>query len=189
MRQPPPDRLPVTTGVKARRRWLRWLLEFAFVLALILAVNAWRTRDAPGGLAPGFSATLLDGTPVALADFRGSPVLLHFWATWCPVCGLEQGSIDALAEDYRVLTVAMDEAGADEILAYMQERQVEYPVIHDRDFAIARQYSIRAVPSSFILDTDGRIRFVETGYTTGIGLRLRLWWAGLQKPQRPDSGT
>ena len=72
----------------------------------------------------------------------------------------------------------MDEASAEEILAYMKDKHVDYPVLHDPDYRIARQYAIRGVPSSFIVDGEGNIRFVESGYTSSLGLRMRLWWAG-----------
>ena len=157
---------------------MRWTLELAAIVLFFLLLNAWNSRGAPQGMAPEISGQLLDGTPVSLEAMRGKPVLVQFWATWCPVCGLEQSSIDAIAADHQVLSIAMDEATPGQILAYMQDQGVDYPVIHDPDYSIARQYGIRGVPSSFILDAGGNIRFVETGYTTGPGLRLRLWWAG-----------
>lgn len=164
---------------KRTRRWPRWLLEIAVALLIVLLVQAWLTRDAPRGPAPAINEVLLDGTtPVSLASLQGKPVLLYFWATWCPICSLQQGSIDAIADDHSVLTVAMDEASPAEIRAYMTESGVNFPVVHDPVADIARDYAIRGVPTSFILDPAGDIRFVETGYTTGIGLRLRLWWAG-----------
>jgi len=52
-------------------------------------------------------------------------------------------------------------------------------VLNDPDGVIATRWGVRAVPASFIVDGAGQIRFVEIGYTTGIGLRLRLWLAGL----------
>jgi len=168
-------------GNGKRRRWPRWLLEIAVVLLIFVLVQAWMTRAAPRGEAPDFSGVLLDGAPFALSELRGKAALIHFWATWCPICSLQQGTIDAVAEDHAVLTVAMDEASANDVRAYLQEAGVDYPVLHDPGADIARMYAIRGVPSSFILDAGGRIRFVETGYTTGIGLRLRLWWAG-RKP-------
>jgi len=164
---------------QTKRRWLRWLLEIAAFFALLAMVHAWQTRDAPSGPAPLFDGTLLDGRPVSLADFRGQPVLLHFWATWCPDCAREQGTIDAIADDYPVLSVAIDEATAAEIRAYMNKKAVDYPVVHDWDHAISSQYAIRGVPTSYILDTDGNIRFIKMGSATEFGLRLRLWWAGL----------
>lgn len=161
-----------------RRRWLRRLLEVAVAVLVFLLVQAWLTREAPRGPAPPVSGVLLDGSEVSLNDLKGQPALLHFWATWCPICGLQQGAIDAIANDHAVLTVAMDEASAEEIRAYLQEAGVNYPVLHDPTGDIARHYAIRGVPTSFILDRAGNIRFVETGYSTGVGLRLRLWLAG-----------
>ena len=168
-----------------RRRWLRRLLEVAIVVLVFLLVQAWLTREAPRGPAPPVSGVLLDGSEISLSEFKGQPALLHFWATWCPICGLQQGTIDAIAKDHAVLTVAMDEATVDEIEAYLQDAGVNYPVLHDPAGDIARHYAIRGVPTSFVLDRAGNIRFVETGYTTGFGLRLRLWLAG----RRPVPGT
>jgi len=163
---------------KSKRRWTRWMLQLAAVMLLLALLNAYNSRGAPRGLAPEISGQLLDGTRVSLHAMRGAPVLLHFWATWCPICGVTQATVDAIAEDYPVLSVAMDEATPEQVLAYMKDHGVDYPVIHDPDYNIARQYGIRGVPSSFILDADGNIRFVASGYTTSPGLRLRLWWAG-----------
>ncbi|MGB5260792.1 MAG: protein disulfide oxidoreductase, partial [Gammaproteobacteria bacterium] len=158
-----------------RRRWPRWLLELSVAALVFLLLQAWMTRDAPRGAAPDIAGVLLDGTPVTLAELRGKPALVHFWATWCPICGLEQGSIDALAKDYPVLTVAIDESPSNDIRAYLREAGVDYPVLHDPGNDIARAYAIRGVPTSFVIDPVGNISFVERGYTTGLGLRLRLW--------------
>jgi peroxiredoxin len=163
---------------QSKRRWTRWLLQLAAIVLFLFLLNAYNTRGAPRGLAPEISGQLLDGSSVSLQALRGAPVLLYFWATWCPLCGVTQATVDAIAADYPVLSVAMDSTSPEQILAYMQEHGVDYPVIHDPDYKIARQYAIRGVPSSFILDADGNIRFVTSGYTSSPGLRLRLWWAG-----------
>ena len=162
----------------SKRHWSRWLLQLAAVVLFFMLLHAWNTRGAPQGLAPEISGQLLDGNPVSLEELRGKPVLVYFWATWCPVCSIEQSTIDAIADDYTVLSVAMDESSPEQILAYMQDYDVDYPVLHDPDYRIAHRYAIRGVPSSFIVDAGGNIRFVDTGYTTSPGLRLRLWWAG-----------
>lgn len=62
---------------------------------------------------------------------------------------------------------------------YMQEQGIAFPVLTDRDGALSRAWGVHAVPASFIIAPDGQIRFIEVGFTTGIGLRLRLWLAGL----------
>jgi peroxiredoxin len=162
-----------------RQPWWRWLVDLAGILVLVCAVHAWQTRTVAHGAAPDFDGVLLDGTPVRLSDLRGRPLLLQFWASWCPICRLEQGSIEAIARDHSVLTVAIDAGGSGAVRTFLQQQGLDYPVVHDPDGRIAGSYGIRGVPASFILDPAGNIRFAEVGYTTGTGLRLRLWWAGL----------
>jgi alkyl hydroperoxide reductase subunit AhpC len=66
-----------------------------------------------------------------------------------------------------------------DVARYLREQGVDLPVVNDADGSISGAWGVHAVPASFIIGTDGRIRFIEVGYTTEIGLRLRLWWAGL----------
>ena len=113
-----------------------------------------------------------------LKDLRGKPVLVHFWATWCPICRAEDGSIHDLAQDYRVLTVATNSGDAQEIARYMEENNLEFPVLLDESGEMGSRWGVNGVPSSFIVDSAGEIRSVAVGYTTGIGLRIRLWLAG-----------
>ena len=98
-----------------QKRWLRWFIEITLLAGVVFAVHLYQTRNTLSGEAPEFSAQLLDGNRVSLHEFRGQPLLLQFWATWCPICSMEQGSIDAIARDYAVLSVALDEAPADQI--------------------------------------------------------------------------
>ncbi len=161
-----------------RRRWIRRGIELLLIVALIAGIRAWQQRDVATGPAPPLAGTLLDGTPYALAEQRGQAVLVHFWATWCPVCALEEGSIDAIAGDHPVITVAMQSGGDAEVAAHLAEKGLDFPVLNDPDGHHAARWGVRAVPATFIVGPDGRIRFTEVGYTTGIGLRIRLWLAG-----------
>jgi len=163
----------------AARRWLRRVGEAVVVLLLILGVRAWQQSGVASGPAPALTGVLLDGKPVALAAFAGRPVLVHFWATWCPICRAEQGSIDALARDAPVITVAMQSGSREEVVQHLRKEMLSFPVLNDPDGVMAAQWGVRAVPASFIVDGAGQIRYVEVGYTTGFGLRLRLWLAGL----------
>jgi thiol-disulfide isomerase/thioredoxin len=107
-------------------------------------------------------------------------VLVHFWASWCPVCRAEQSSIAAIAQDNQnVITIAMQSGTPEQVAAYMREQGIAFPVLNDPDGHIARAWGVHAVPVSFIIAPDGEIRFVEVGYTTQIGLRLRMWLAGV----------
>jgi len=149
------------------------------LLVLIFGIRAWQQSGTASGPAPALAGVQLDGQPVALAAFAGQPVLVHFWATWCPICRAEQGSIDALARDVPVITVAMQSGDRDAVVQHLRKEELSFPVLNDPAGEIAAQWGVRAVPASFIVDGAGQIRFLEIGYTTGVGLRLRLWLAGL----------
>ena len=159
------------------RRWWRWVLELAVIITVVLLIRAWIARDLAQGPAPEFEAFLLDGTPVTLSEFADRPMLLHFWATWCPICRLEEGEIMRLSRSHPVLTVAMQSGSAAEVDAHLTERERELAVVNDPDGALARRYGVRAVPSTFIIDRDGQIVFRKQGYAPPLELRFRLWLA------------
>lgn len=175
MNEVEPDRpLPRRRAFDVLRRYG---LEALLLVGVVLGLHAWQTRNLASGEAPGFSVQALDGQTVGLEDFRGQTVLLHFWATWCPVCRLESDSIDALAQDYPVLTVALDDMADADLRQWMTARGLQFPVVRDADGSLAGLYGVGGVPTSIVIDGKGRIRFTEVGYTTGLGLRLRMWWA------------
>jgi hypothetical protein len=91
---------------------------------------------------------------------------------------MEEGSIDALSDEFNVVTVAMQSGNAGDINGYLREQGLDFPAIADPYGEIATRWGVRGVPASFVLDGDGRIRFASVGYTTGVGLRGRLWAAG-----------
>jgi thiol-disulfide isomerase/thioredoxin len=174
--------MPLTRSPRAprppfRRRLRGWAIEAAVVLAIALGAHWWRTRDLPAGPAPALAGTLLDGRSVSLEALRGAPVLVHFWATWCGVCSVEAGTIDALAKDHRVLTVAVDSGAPADVSAHLAARALSFPTLVGAP-ALAREWGVRAFPTTFVLDANGRIRFTEVGWTSSIGLRARLWLAG-----------
>ena len=172
-----PAELVSARSLSIARRLPRWLAHVALFAAVLLGAHLWTTRDAARGPAPDFTARLLDGRAVSLADYRGKPLLVHFWATWCPACRLEQGAIDALAQDHQVVTVAMQSGGAAELSAYMAEEGVAFPVHADEHGEMAARWGVRGLPTSFVIDGAGQIRHVTAGFTTGPGLRARLWLA------------
>jgi thiol-disulfide isomerase/thioredoxin len=174
---PPRSELPPSAKPTAGRRWLRWAVEVALVVVLIVGVRAWQQGGTARGPAPALAGVLLDGNSYVLAPAAGQPVLVHFWATWCPICRAEQGSIEALARDYPAVTVAMQSGDDAEVARYLRTESLSFPVLNDSDGAIAAHWGVRGVPASFIVDGAGQIRFVEVGYTTSVGLRLRLWLA------------
>lgn len=159
------------------RRVIRLLLQGTLIIAIFLAARAYIARDMADGPAPPFAAELVNGQSVALADYAGEPLLLHFWATWCPICRIEEGEILRLSRSFPVLTVATRSGSHEEIAAYLGDRVQESKVINDVDGSLADRYQVRGVPSTFVIDGDGRILFRKQGYAPPFELRLRLWLA------------
>lgn len=159
-------------------KWLIWSFEVVLVVGVFFGIRAWQHQDLVRGYAPPVEAQDLKGHRRSLRNFLGQPLLVHFWATWCSVCRLEERSIAAIAQDWPVITVATQSGSANTVRAYLAGKNLDIPVVNDEDGALASRYGVNGVPTSFILDPEGRIRFTEVGYTTSLGLRSRLWWAG-----------
>jgi len=169
------------TGTKPRKsKWRSIAIEVLLFIAVVMAIRVWQQRDMVSGAAPVLQGTTLAGQPYKLPAHPDHPVLVHFWATWCPVCRAEQGSIAAIAQDNPdVISIVMQSGKPEEVVRYMREQGVAFAALNDPDGSISAAWGVHAVPASFIVGPDGQIRFVEVGYTTGLGLRLRLWLAGM----------
>ena len=169
------EQIKVSKGAR-HPRWVRWLRDIALLLAVFAVVQWWQARNLVKGPAPPLVGQLIDGSRYRLIPAEG-PVLVHFWASWCPICRLEQDSIAGIAEDRPVMTVATTSGSAKELMAYLSEQGLEMPVLMDQDGGIARSWGVSGVPATFVVDTDGNISHAGMGYATELGLRLRLWLA------------
>ena len=159
------------------QRIFRGLLTTAFFVAVLAGVNWWQTRPLASGEAPPLSGRLISGQPFDLGALRGRPVLVHFWADWCPICRAEHGSIASLAQDAAIVSVAMQSGDDDTVRAYLRAEGLSFPTIADPTRSIAARWGVRAVPTSFVIDSSGRIAFSTVGFSTEAGLRARLWAA------------
>lgn len=86
----------------AKKYFLTGLSYLVVLFVLSQGISLWKSRDAPTGNLSEFTVELMDGSSITLSEYTGKPVLLHFWATWCPICALEEGSVDSIANDYPV---------------------------------------------------------------------------------------
>ncbi len=182
-----PRRLPLTRSHTSPEqpagagRLRGWLVNVVLILAIFTAVQWWKARPLASGEAPPLTGTTLTGSALHLASYRGEPVLVHFWASWCPVCRAMDGVVDAIAGDHRVITVALQSGEADEIRRYMAEGDLGFTVIPDPDGSIAGRWGVPGVPASFVLDPEGRIAYSTIGFSTETGLRARLWGAAANR--------
>ncbi|MDP2880199.1 MAG: protein disulfide oxidoreductase [Azonexus sp.] len=170
-----------TPGKKATPRWRRWGLEAAIFVVLFAAFQAWQMRHTPHGPAPQFAGQQIDDQAFDLTIWRqqhpGQALLIYFWADWCGVCKTTSGSISNISADEPVITVAMQSGAAEKVAETMRQREYTWPTIADPASEIFRQYGFQGVPAFVIVGPDGNISSTAIGYTSEIGLRLRLWWA------------
>jgi thiol-disulfide isomerase/thioredoxin len=163
------------------KNWRRWVLEALAIIGIVVIVQFWQARGLPEGSAPDLTGSGLDGKPLSLSDTvaaaGGKPVLVAFWATWCAVCKAEGGNLASIARDTPFLSVAMQSGEAAAVTTYLTERRRMFPTINDPEGQLAADWRVRGVPSHFIIDSKGNVRFRVVGYATEWGLRARLWWA------------
>lgn len=110
---------------------------------------------------------------------KSKPVLIHFWATWCPTCKLESSNIQYLSKHYKVITIAVNSGTDYEINNYLKEHNLDFKVVNDKNSIYAKSFNISAYPTTFIYDKDKNLIFSEVGYTSTLGLYIRLLWASL----------
>ena len=118
--------------------------------------------------APAFTLRDANGSSVSLSDYRGKVVLLNFWATWCGPCKMEIPWFIDMEQQYKskgfeVVGVSMDEDGWTAIKPYIAEEKVNYRVLLGDDSIGDLYGGVEALPTSFVIDRDGRIAYVHVG--------------------------
>jgi thiol-disulfide isomerase/thioredoxin len=155
------------------------LLFGSTAIALYVGAQLVVTRGLVSGTPPPIREATLDGATFDVPNRERRPAVIYFWASWCQICKAMQGSIRSVAQDAPLVSVALLSGDETEVRDYIKREGFDVPVILDRDGTIGRDYGIRGVPAVFILGPDGNIRFSTIGYTSELGLRVRLWLADL----------
>lgn len=164
-----------------RTKVSRGLSSWAFVLALMVAMLLWSSRDLMTGKPPEIQSALVDGQSFIGLDSVKKPAVVYFWGSWCPVCKAMQPTLRSLtASDVPVLSVALQSGDAAAVNAYLSQQALTVPTVADETGDIARRWGVKGVPALFIIDRNGNVRYSLSGYTTTWGLKARLWFAGLE---------
>lgn len=152
------------------------------VVVAIGMIRFYQQEGMTTGFAPSFIVSTVSGEKINFPNPESKATLVHFWATWCGICALENDHIQNIAKtgDYQLINIAWQSGSDEELTKYASKHQLALnTMVNDQTGALAKIYGVNATPSSFIVDSSGKIIFTEVGYTTEFGLRLRLWWASL----------
>lgn len=160
---------------RPRRRWRRYFIELIIVVAVFGAIQAWNSRGSARGPAPALAGVDTTASAVSLPAAPGRPTVVHFWATWCGICEFMDESVSALAQDHAVVTVALRSGPPSAVAAHLLANDLDFSAIVDEQGINGARWGVRGVPTTFFLDADGKIQDVTVGYTSWLGLRLRLW--------------
>ena len=131
-----------------------------------------------GKPAPAFDATDLDGKPIRLSDFKGHPVLINFWASWCGPCRAEEPGLVRIADEYRARGLRVIGVTVRDNLAqariHRDEFHMDFPSVFDQAARLAYAYEVDAPPSSVLIDSNGIVRFKITGALSEEGFRQAI---------------
>ncbi len=153
-------------------------LILAFILVNI--ISYLKKPELSFSSLPSMTIPMVNGKQFSSSDYHDKPLIVHFWATWCPTCKLEISNFNTIAKEYNLITIAVQSGSNEELKKFMQEKGLEFPLINDRNGVLAKKFAITAYPTTFIFDKDGEVAFSEVGYTSTWGLKLRVWWLGLK---------
>lgn len=171
---------PSQTGTSDRRP-IFYGLGGVILLALLGWIVWSRLSPAPpsapissvpapvvGHPAPDFVLSALDGSEVRLADLRGKPVILNFWATWCPPCRREMPALEIIWQQYsrgEVMVLGVDQGESIAVVSeYVRQNVgVTFPLLLDRRQDVGDLYLVRSLPTTFFIDADGIIQEIRVG--------------------------
>ena len=131
----------------------------------------------PGYLAPQFVLNSTVGEEISLEDYLGLPVVLNFWATWCPPCRAEVPHFQDASVKYngRATIVGIDQGEPQSVVTdFANSFALSYPLLLDQDNSVNRQYGVSALPTTVFVDAQGVVREVYTGIINGAVLQDRI---------------
>lgn len=120
-----------------------------------------------GNIAPDFQLQTLTGDNVKLSDFRGSRVMINFWATWCPPCRAEMPDMEKFHQEKDIVILAVNltesESSRENVENFIDEFQLTFPILMDTNLVAADLYAIRPIPTTYMIDSNGMIHYKVFG--------------------------
>ncbi len=151
------------------------------IAAIMFFVSAPLAAQNVGDTAPAFTLKTLDGNSVSLSDFKGHPIVINFWASWCPPC---RDEMPVMVEAYRthkdsgLIILAVNgrdqETSTRAVRRFVAEFQMPFPVLLDEHGNVRRRYRLRGLPTSVFIGADGLVRGLIIGPFTPTAFETHL---------------
>jgi thiol-disulfide isomerase/thioredoxin len=156
-----------------------------------LLLGCGKERPPGQAWAPDFKLTTLEGDEVALSGLKGKVVLLDFWATWCAPC---REAIPHLIDLHRtfgqngleVIGMNVDQGDRETVLRFVKSMDIPYPILITPD-EVQRKYGVVSLPTTLLVDREGKIRQKFLGFTSEISKRLTATVEELTAEKPPKS--
>ncbi|MBI4699387.1 MAG: TlpA family protein disulfide reductase [Nitrospirae bacterium] len=124
--------------------------------------SPYEIDEIVGKKRPDFSADDLSGKSVSLSSFEGRPILLNFWATWCPVCREERPHLNSLYKEYKnkglVIIAVSTDRSPQHVKTFLRKIPMEFVILHDGNKRASEAYGVYSLPTSFLIDSKGVIK-------------------------------
>ena len=143
------------------------------LLFVLLTIPTFIYSQEIGKDIPLFSGKTANGESVSISDYKGKVTVVDFWASWCRPCKEEFPFLIELNNNYSEKGFAFLAVNLDEEIANMNNflkkysKDINFKIITDPDSKIANQFNIEAIPSTFVLDKKGVLRYMHVGFSPG----------------------
>jgi len=146
------------------------------IVGLLFLPHCVKEKEPSLGLAPDFTLKTLNGQDLALSQLKGKVVLLDFWATWCGPCRESIPHLIQLYKAYRengfeVIGVSLDKGDVEIVRNFARSMDIPYPIVIASE-EVVRNYRVTAIPTTFFIDKEGKIRERITGFSSAISRQM-----------------
>jgi peroxiredoxin len=143
---------------------------------LLMLASASAAPDLKGAEAPDFALKTTQSRNLRLSEFRGEVVLINFWAGWCGACRQAMPALNDIHDKYQRAGLVMLSINVDDDTDHVQHiassLNIRYPVLLDDRKTVSQLYRLDNLPLTVLIDREGAVRFVQSGYTTGDEQKL-----------------
>lgn len=167
---------------ETQTKLMSWFYQTIIFIAIFVAITVWQQRNmldvSSEEMAPNLSlATVKNETFKFNPAAQEKPTLIYFFAPWCSICHASIDNIESIKkganDKYNFVTVALDWQSKEEVLQFLAKHNLTMPVLLGTQ-ETQEQFKIGGFPSYYVIDKNGRFQSKDMGYTTEIGMRIRL---------------